>query len=332
MANFPDIIGMGEERLGTSALAALAAAGTLTVGRYYYDTDLSKLYRADSVSSLGDEFVRGTASVDAVQSQLNTLSDNYNTYVTNNDAAVADRPTLSEADARYLGITATAADSTKFNGKTYSTVESEWTTDIADATAALEAKIADRFIAIGSKALLADSTSAFSAVVADAIGSAISGIADGKVEVIITMPSDATATVTGVNGSDATVSNGDRFIFKVENGAVSGSVVVVDNNDNVKFAAINSTLTQHGESITSLETAVSGDNALSLVDGKLGLGGALVRDTNITGAKAIHFKNTMNVMNVLVLQAHDDSTKFVRIAGRADGGIAYGPQAFTPFQ
>lgn len=332
MAQFPDIIGMGEERLGTTALAALAAAGSLVVGRYYYDTDLLKLYRADSTSSLGDAFVRGTSSVDAIQSQLNDLSDDFNTYVTNNDAAVADRPTLSEADARYLGITATAADSTKFNGKTYSTVSGEWTADIADATAALELKLADRFIAIGSKELAADSTTAFAVVVSDAIGSAISAIEDGKVEVIITMPSDKTATVTGVNGANATVSNGDRFIFKVEGGAVSGSVVVVDNNDNVKFASIDATLEQHSDDITDLNTAVSGDNALSLVDGKLGFGGALVRDTNVTGAKAIHFKNTMNVMNVLVLQAHDDATKFVRIAGRADGGIAYGPQAFTPFQ
>ena len=128
------------------------------------------------------------------------------------------------------------------------------------------------------------------------------------------------------------LSNGDSFVFLVASGAVSGAPTFINNLDNLKFAGIDSTLSAHGTDITALGLRTANGNATQIdTDGVLGFGGVLKADTNVTGGKSVNWQNTNNVFNVLTLQCFDDATKYIRIAGSADGGLRYGLVSFTPF-
>lgn len=330
-SNFPDTIGMSEIRKSTAELNALVAADGLIVGRFYYNTDLAKLYRALAVGDLGEPYVRGTSAVDDIAAQFNAHVSVYNTFVSATNDALADRPTLAAADGRFLAIEGKAVDSDKLDGKTYATIAGTWQTDVANAIRNLRNAFGDA-TEIGGLQLADSATITLADLVStSSIGKTIASMDTAKVQVFTMFSSPThTATVTLPGGGTQVVSNGDSFIFPVAAG-VAGTVTFINNLENDKFAAIDTLTAQHTSDIAGLTTRTGAGNATSIVDGVLGFGGGLLRDTNVTGGKYIHYQNTGNVFNVLMLQCIDDSTKFVRIAGHSDGGIRFGIQPFTPF-
>jgi hypothetical protein len=333
-SSYPDIVGMSELRKSSSQLSTLVAASGLITGRYYFNIDTNTLYRADAENDLGKPFVRGTSAVDDLATQLNNHIGNYNTFAQNTNDALADRPTLSASDGRYLGITAQAVDSAKFDGKTYSTVTGAWQSDIATAANQINAALSGKVSEIGGIQLSNAATVTFANLVKNSsINKEISEIEDGKVQVFLTFTQPTHgAGITMPNGSEQAVSNGDSFVFKVASGAISGPVTFINNLDNLKFSAMDASISQVNNDITTLMARTDNGNATSIdANGILGFGGTLLRDTVVEGGKAVHYKNTINVFNALALQCVDDATKFVRIAGAADGGLRYGLVSFTPF-
>lgn len=333
-SSFPDIIGMSELRKSSSQLTALVASSGLVAGRYYYNTDTATLYRADSETSLGNPFVRGTSAVDDLATQLNNHVNNYNTFTQNTTDALANRPTLSIADGRYLGITAQAVDSAKFDGKTYTTVAGAWQSDIATASQQIRQALAGKAGEIGGIHLADATTVSFANLVSNSsINKEISAIEDGKVHLYVTFTQPTHgANVTMPNGSTETVSNGDSFVFKVTAGAIDGAITYINNLENLKFSAMDTSIAQANDDIATLMARTDNGNATAIDEnGILGFGGTLLRDTNVEGAKGIHFKNTINVFNAFALQCVDDATKFIRLAGSADGGLRYGLVSFVPF-